>query len=108
MGDSGCVLIKWDYTYEKLSREHKLTTEAEYRRVEPLCTILDRHQLPRINGEIAVTRSFGDKKYSTAGLIVEPEIIKRTITKSDRYLILATDGFWDVRNLKQMFFRFFH
>ena len=54
--------------------------------------------VPRINGELAVTRSFGDKRHSDSGLIAEPEITKRKITTDDKYILLATDGFWDVTN----------
>lgn len=96
LGDSGCLLVKKDYSHKKLTEEHKLSSKSEYHRVEKLATILERSSVPRINGEIAVTRSFGDKKHSTSGLIAEPEISKIRINSNDKYLVLATDGFWDV------------
>ena len=34
-----------------------------------------------------------------SGLIAEPEITKSAIQPEDMYLILGTDGFWDVLNL---------
>lgn len=50
----------------------------------------------RIDGELAVSRSFGDNNYIQSGLIADPEITVTTILPNDRYLFLGTDGFWDV------------
>lgn len=52
--------------------------------------------MARIDGELAVSRSFGDLRYVDSGLIAEPEITKFAIQPEDMYLILGTDGFWDV------------
>lgn len=52
--------------------------------------------IPRINGELAVTRAFGDKKHRPSGLIAVPEIKQYQIKECDKYLVLASDGFWDV------------
>ena len=49
-----------------------------------------------MNGELSVSRSFGDKKYIHSGLIADPEITKIELTKDSLYLIMATDGFWNV------------
>lgn len=50
-----------------------------------------------MNGELSVSRSFGDKKYIHSGLIADPEITKIELTKDALYLIMATDGFWNVK-----------
>lgn len=58
----------------------------------PMTKFLD---CPRVNGALAMSRSIGDislKKYITS----EPEIKTHLITPDDRYLIMATDGLWDV------------
>ncbi|CAD8066131.1 unnamed protein product [Paramecium sonneborni] len=96
LGDSGCVLITDENKIEKLNLEHKLNREDEFKRVEQIATILDRHSIPRINGELAVTRAFGDKKHRQSGLIAVPEIKVHKIQVNDKYLILASDGFWDI------------
>jgi len=49
----------------------------------------------RVEGVLAVTRAIGDrrlKKYVSA----VPEIKRRKIQEGDQFLILATDGVWDV------------
>lgn len=45
---------------------------------------------------LAVSRAFGDYYIKEFGLISEPEITKRSISKRDQFVILATDGLWDV------------
>ena len=49
-----------------------------------------------MDGELAVSRSFGDNNYINSGIIADPEITTTTIHPDDRYLLLGTDGFWDV------------
>ncbi|KAI3690086.1 hypothetical protein L2E82_48061 [Cichorium intybus] len=45
---------------------------------------------------LALSRAFGDFFVKESGLISEPDVIERTITTRDRFVILATDGVWDV------------
>lgn len=45
---------------------------------------------------LALSRAFGDFFVKDFGLISEPDVIQRTITTRDRFVILATDGVWDV------------
>ncbi len=50
----------------------------------------------RIDGELAITRSIGDinfKRYMSS----DPEILIHEITDKDEYLVLGSDGFWNVR-----------
>ncbi|XP_024996258.1 probable protein phosphatase 2C 34 [Cynara cardunculus var. scolymus] len=45
---------------------------------------------------LALSRAFGDFFVKDFGLISEPDVIQRTVTTRDRFVILATDGVWDV------------
>ncbi|GAA0185568.1 protein phosphatase [Lithospermum erythrorhizon] len=45
---------------------------------------------------LAVSRAFGDHYIKDFGLISEPDVIQRRITNRDHFVILATDGVWDV------------
>ncbi|XP_018514817.1 probable protein phosphatase 2C 41 isoform X2 [Brassica rapa] len=45
---------------------------------------------------LAVSRAFGDYCLKDFGLVSEPEVTYRKITSKDQFLILATDGMWDV------------
>jgi len=53
-----------------------------------------------VNGDISVTRSIGDMVLSTKkkmiGVIAEPEIHKFYLDNDDEFVIIATDGLWDV------------
>lgn len=45
---------------------------------------------------LAMSRSLGDYIAHKYGVSAEPEILQHTVTSSDEFLILATDGVWDV------------
>lgn len=46
-------------------------------------------------------RSFGDADLKTCGVISEPDITTTVLEESDPFLILATDGLWDVISSQQ-------
>ncbi|XP_020274580.1 probable protein phosphatase 2C 48 [Asparagus officinalis] len=43
-----------------------------------------------------MSRAFGDYCIKDFGLISVPEVTKRMVTDRDQFIILATDGVWDV------------
>ena len=43
-----------------------------------------------------ISRAFGDWEIKTYGLICTPHVTKRSINKDCKYVIVATDGIWDV------------
>ncbi|OAY77305.1 probable protein phosphatase 2C 34 [Ananas comosus] len=45
---------------------------------------------------LAMSRAFGDYCIKNYGLISVPEVTQRRITSRDQFIILATDGVWDV------------
>ncbi|KAJ1692081.1 hypothetical protein LUZ63_008779 [Rhynchospora breviuscula] len=45
---------------------------------------------------LAMSRAFGDFCMKGHGLISVPDVTQRIITSQDRFVILATDGVWDV------------
>lgn len=45
---------------------------------------------------LALSRAFGDYCLKDLGLISEPDVTERNITSRDQFVILATDGVWDV------------
>jgi len=50
---------------------------------------------------LAVSRAFGDLVAKKAGVIAEPEVKDVMLTVSDRVLIIASDGVWDVTTNEQ-------
>ncbi|KAL3812963.1 hypothetical protein ACJIZ3_014231 [Penstemon smallii] len=52
---------------------------------------------PKLDGPgLALSRAFGDYFIKDFGLISEPQVTQRTICNRDQFVILATDGVWDV------------
>lgn len=45
---------------------------------------------------LAMSRAFGDYCIKDYGLISVPEVTQRNITSRDQFVVLATDGVWDV------------
>ncbi|KAK3036769.1 hypothetical protein RJ639_029734, partial [Escallonia herrerae] len=45
---------------------------------------------------LAMSRAFGDHCVKGFGLISVPEVTQRTITNRDQFIVLASDGVWDV------------
>jgi serine/threonine protein phosphatase PrpC len=53
-----------------------------------------------VQGVLAVTRAFGDRRLKTY-VSAEPEIKSWPLAEGDDFLILASDGVWDVLNSQQ-------
>lgn len=92
VGDSRCVLIN-NKGIMRLTRDDRADNPKEQDRIlKQGGTILNG----RVNGSLMVTRSFGDWNYKKSGVIVDPHILKIEINEDDLYLIIASDGVWDV------------
>lgn len=50
----------------------------------------------RVSGTLAVTRALGDLELKTQGVSVVPDIEEVEITNKTNFLIIASDGLWDV------------
>ncbi|KAJ4762372.1 hypothetical protein LUZ62_072747 [Rhynchospora pubera] len=51
---------------------------------------------------LAMARAFGDFCLKGFGLISEPEVSYRRLTERDEFVVLATDGVWDVLSNKEV------
>ncbi|PON53528.1 Protein phosphatase [Trema orientale] len=98
-GDCRAVLSRCGRAVE-LSRDHRPCCKKERMRVESLGGYVDDGYL---NGQLGVTRALGDwhiegmKEMGDKGpLSAEPELKLITLTKDDEFLIIGSDGIWDV------------
>ncbi|KAI9117690.1 hypothetical protein K1719_011856 [Acacia pycnantha] len=99
-GDCRAVLSRRGRAIE-MSKDHRPSCMKERKRIESLDGYIDDGYL---NGQLGVTRALGDwhleglKKMSERGgpLSAEPELKLTTLTKEDEFLIIASDGIWDV------------
>uniref|UniRef100_A0A0D9WQU1 protein-serine/threonine phosphatase n=1 Tax=Leersia perrieri TaxID=77586 RepID=A0A0D9WQU1_9ORYZ len=94
VGDSRAVALEAGKAVP-LSEDHKPNRKDEQKRIEDAGGIIVLDDTWRVNGLLAMSRAFGNcalKQYVKA----EPDIQEKTIDESLEYLILATDGLWDV------------
>jgi len=93
IGDSLAYIITKDLKAIPYSIEDRpdANDNAEKKRVEKEGgTILWN----RVNGELAVTRSFGDNTYGSV-ISVEPHFFQDRVSENQRWFILGSDGLWD-------------
>jgi protein phosphatase 1L len=55
--------------------------------------------VPRVDGQLAVARAFGDRSLKKH-LSSDPYVIEETIDEYTDFLILASDGLWKVMHMK--------
>jgi protein phosphatase 2C len=94
-GDSRCVLLSAGGHAQDMSVDHKPNSASEKQRVEALGGRIIYYGTWRVEGILAVTRSIGDrrlKRYVSS----RPDIVTRKLRPGDDFLILASDGVWDV------------
>lgn len=96
-GDSRAILV--DKNTIALSEDHKPTRPSEFDRITKLGGKISffPNDVPRVQGNLAISRSLGDK-YLYPYVIGEPEIRQFVLSEDAKYIILATDGLWDVFN----------
>ena len=98
VGDSRAVLSRRGRAVE-LSRDHRLSrTDERERLVAAGARILGE----RVNGTLAISRSFGDSAHKPVGsgvtaqtVMAVPEVMSERISPHDEFVVLATDGVWD-------------
>jgi len=115
VGDSRAVLCRSGKAIE-LSFDHKPDRDIEKKRIEAIGGIVKKgsffnipmgpfriYTADGVRGGLAVARAFGDTFYKEAThpvdkqlVIAVPEITERTIDNEDEFIIVASDGFWDV------------
>eukprot|EP00535_Pseudo-nitzschia_heimii_P000664 CAMPEP_0197179656 /NCGR_PEP_ID=MMETSP1423-20130617/4525_1 /TAXON_ID=476441 /ORGANISM="Pseudo-nitzschia heimii, Strain UNC1101" /LENGTH=556 /DNA_ID=CAMNT_0042629591 /DNA_START=402 /DNA_END=2075 /DNA_ORIENTATION=- len=94
-GDSRAIVVRRDGTVVRLSRDHKPGMPDETRRISELGGRVIYWGRWRVEGLLAVSRSVGDaslKPYVTA----EPEVCEYDIGKDDWFMVISSDGIWDV------------
>ena len=114
VGDSRVTLISPTHII-KLSYDHRMSDEKEKKRIlESGIEVIEN----RIGGELMLTRIFGDYEFKPKekgkekekgkdkkkGLICEPFLskIKIDLNIKDQFLILASDGIWDLVTEKEI------
>ena len=117
VGDSRAIIIRESNKIFPLSIDHKPNRKIENERIKKnggeIKKIID-NQIDSINNKsehlfpyrvyikgknypgLAMSRSLGDFVAKSVGVINEPEIIDLNIEDNDKFIILASDGLWEV------------
>jgi protein phosphatase 1L len=93
VGDSRAVICRGGKAFA-LSDDHKPNRTDERQRIEDAGGVVMWVGTWRVGGVLAVSRAFGDRLLKQY-VVAEPEIQEDTIEGVD-FLILASDGLWDV------------
>ncbi|KAK4742810.1 hypothetical protein SAY87_000811 [Trapa incisa] len=85
------------FSVQELTRDHNPNREDERSRVEAAGGyILSLNGIPRVNGQLAVSRAIGDVKFKSFGVIAAPEILEwQPLNMNDSYLVAASDGIFE-------------
>ena len=99
VGDSRCVLGLADGTLEQVTADHDPDVEAEKKAVEARGGRVQFHPIKsrggcwRVNGDLAMTRSFGDPNVKDVISCV-PDVAVRPPLKDLDCFVMASDGLW--------------
>jgi serine/threonine protein phosphatase PrpC len=94
-GDSRSVLCR-DGRAVDITRDKKATDVEEIARI---CQEGGFVANGRVQGSLAVARTLGDRNLKQANakyLIPDPEVTQFRVTRRDEFIIIASDGLWDV------------
>eukprot|EP01083_Nonionella_stella_P050516 134361_1 len=98
-GDSRAILVRGGVA-TALTSDHKPNSDAERRRIEQAGGRVLFLGTWRVAGILAVARAIGDR-HLKQWVIPDPDVLVQDITKEDDFIILATDGLWDVLSNQQ-------
>ncbi|KAJ0399604.1 hypothetical protein P43SY_008923 [Pythium insidiosum] len=94
-GDCRAILVSRGEV-KPLTTDHKAGNELEKQRIEDAGgMVLYVRGIARVNGRLAVSRAFGDSELQEY-VIANPEISCHELTQDDEYIVLGSDGLWDV------------
>jgi len=94
VGDSTAFII-YDNFIKKISTDHKCSDPKEEERI-----ILSGGKVTknRVMGQLVLSRCLGDLYCKKYGVINTPDISVNKIDKNIKYVVIASDGVWDVVN----------
>ena len=99
VGDSKAYLIN-KKEIKIITKDHKCCDANEVKRIRDTGGIVFRE---RVFGTLMLTRSFGDKEMKKYGVLSTPDIFCHNIDENDLFVIIASDGVWDVVEEDEIF-----
>ena len=99
IGDSSGYLINKN-NIKLITKYHKCDDSTEVQRIRDNGGIVFQG---RIFGKLILTRTLGDKEMKKYGVLPLPDFFIKKIDKDDLFVIIASDGVWDVINEDELF-----
>ena len=99
VGDSRAYIV-YDKYMEQITVDHKCSIPEEAERISKSGGKIIRN---RVQGELILTRTLGDFYAKKYGIINQPDINTNIIEDNINYIIIASDGVWDVVDEKTIF-----
>ena len=99
VGDSKAYLIT-KTEMKLITKDHKCNDPNEVQRIRDNGGVVFRE---RVFGTLMLTRSFGDKEMKKYGVLSTPDIFYKNIETDDIFVIIASDGVWDVVEENEIF-----
>ena len=106
LGDSRAVLgseKKDKKVATEMSIDHKPSRDDELKRIiEKGGEVNDKTGVPRVFKKnedqpgLAVSRTIGDLMAHECGVSYEPEVIEKELDSDDKFIVIGSDGIWDV------------
>lgn len=96
-GDSRAILYRKNGVVDRISEDHKPDDPEEKMRIESKGGFV---QYGRVNGNLAMSRSFGDKNLKQI-ITAEPDIYRFPNTNV-KYIVQASDGLFDVMSDREV------
>ena len=101
VGDSRAILVRHGGVAVALSKDHKVSSASErarmvragvceYEQMSPIYVFAFR------GFGLAVSRAIGDRFFHKVGIISTPEICTMRRSSADRFVVIASDGVWDM------------
>ncbi|CAF1220070.1 unnamed protein product [Rotaria sp. Silwood1] len=104
VGDSRGIIISKDGQVLLSTKDHKPSVRKEQERIHRAGGQITKSQndVLRVENQLATSRAFGDYSLDKHIIPAVPDIIEYPRDSSASYLILASDGIWDVMNNEQV------
>ena len=93
-GDSRAILSR-NHTGLDITKDHKPHDEEELQRIERAGGRVTWEGIPRVNGNLALSRSLGDRSERPA-VVATPDLFVLDVSQQDEFIVMATDGLWCV------------
>eukprot|EP01035_Chromulina_nebulosa_P018584 gene18584-24310_t len=102
VGDCRAIIVTTSGKTIAMSNDQKPTMIEEQKRIASLGgVVINCMGVSRVNGVLAVSRAFGNR---TLKQVIKPdaEITSKDLSREDEYLVMASDGLWDVLRNKDV------